>query len=293
MKTLELLRMAMICVLGAFVVTSCSDDDDYTGNTTSQTLPNAVLTAFNQEYSDVSNVEWDTEDGGYLVAEFTKGGKEYEVWYTSSGTWVMTEIDHNTDISALPQAVQDGYAATIYSEQSWRIDDIDEIRRPDYETIYKIEVEKSGQADHGLYFDLNGTLYRDVADQDDDRNSGLIQSSLPTEIESFINTYYAGATIVDFEKEYNGYKVDIRHNGESKELFFSTDYSWVQTSTDCTRNIPATISAAVSASYPGKVIEECDYVETATGETYYLIDLDDYDSDLKVTLDGVITEVAG
>ena len=205
----------------------------------------------------------------------------------------MTEIDHGTDLSALPQVVQEGYAATIYAQNNWTIDDIDEIRRPDYETIYKIEVEKKGQADHDLYFDANGTLYRDVEDQDDDRNSGLIQSSMPSAISTYIETNYPGATIVDFEKEYNGYEVDIIYNGESKELLFDTDYTWVQTATDCLRNIPANIISAVNASYPGKVIDDCDYVETAAGETYYLVDLDDYNNDLKITLDGVITEVAG
>lgn len=294
MKTLEFLRKAMICIMGVFIVTACSDDDDNgNGNVASRTVPDAVLTAFNEDYSDVSNVDWDVEDGGFHVAEFVKGGKEYDVWYTASGTWVMTEIDHDRDLSALPQAVQEGYAATIYAQNNWTIDDIDEIRRPDYETIYKIEVEKNGQADHDLYFDVNGALFRDVEDQDDDRNSGLIQSSVPSAIATYIETNYPGAAIVDFEKEYNGYEVDIIYDGESKELLFDTDYTWVQTATDCLRNIPANIISAVNASYPGKVIDDCDYVETAAGETYYLVDLDDYDNDLKITLDGVITEVAG
>ncbi len=289
MKTFDFLKIAMICAIGAFVVTSCSDDDD--DRRTIQ-VPDTVLAAFYQEYADVTKVEWDTESG-YHVAEFTKGGQDYDVWYTSSGTWSMTEIDHGTNLSGLPQAVQDGYAATIYAQEGWIIDDIDEISRPGYETIYKIEVEKNGQPDHDLYFDLNGTLYKDVQDQDDDHNTGLIQSSLPTEISSFIETNYAGAVIVDYEQEYYGYEVDIRHDGKSKELLFGTDYSWIQTSTDCTRNIPENISSAVSASYPGKVIDDCEYIETAAGESYYLIDLDNYNMDLKVSEDGTITEVAG
>ena len=65
----------------------------------------------------------------------------------------------------------------------------------------------------------------------------------------------------------------------------------MQTSTDCKRDIPANILAAVNAVYPGKVIDDCDYIETAAGEAYYLIDLDNYDKDLKVTADGAITEV--
>ncbi len=287
---MELLRMAMICAIGVFAVTSCSDDDD--NNTTQQTVPAAVQTAFDQDYSNAGYVEWEVENG-YLVAEFTQDGKGHDAWYTSTGTWVMTEIDHGTNISSLPQAVQEGYAATTYAQEGWIIDDIDEIQRPGYDTIYKIEVEKSGRPDHDLYFDSAGTLYKDVEDQDDDRNTGLISSTLPTEISEYISTNYAGATIVDYEREGSGYEVDILHNGQSKELLFSSSYAWVQTSTDCSRNIPANIQSAVSASYPGKVIDDCEYIETAAGESYYLIDLDDYSRDLKVTTDGVITEVAG
>ncbi len=290
MKTLELMRMAMICALGTFVATACSDDDD--DLTTQQAVPSAVLATFNEEYADVSYVEWDLESNGYVVAEFTQNGKEHDVWYTGTGTWVMTEIDHDRDITALPQAVQEGFAASAYAD--WVIDDIDEIRRPDYDVIYKIEVEKSGQADHDLYFDSGGTLIKDVQDQDDDRNEGLISNStMPTAIQTFIDTKYPGAVIVDYERENNGYEVDIRYNGESKELLFTSDYTWVQTETDYSRNIPAIVSSVVSANYPGKTIDDCDYIETAAGESYYLVDLDDYSRDLKITTDGVITEVAG
>ena len=71
---------------------------------------------------------------------------------------------------------------------------------------------------------------------------------------------------------------------------FDYAYNWVRTSTDLRRDIPANVSQAVNAQYPGKRIDDCDYVETADGEKYYLVDLDNYNMDLKVTPDGVITE---
>jgi len=231
------------------------------------------------------------EANGYLVAEFIKDSKEHDAWYMGDGTWMMTEVDHGRDLTALPQAVQDGYALTVYAQQQWTVDDIDEIQRKGYETIYKIEVEKAGQPDHDLYFDIAGTLFRDVQDQDDDRNEGLLPGQMPAEIQAYVDANYAGAMVVDFEKERNGYELDIRHGGKSIEIRFDSSYNWVQTSTDCKRDIPANILAAVNAAYPGKVIDDCDYIETAAGEAYYLIDLDNYDKDLKVTADGAITEV--
>lgn len=87
-----------------------------------------------------------------------------------------------------------------------------------------------------------------------------------------------------------GYEVDIRHDGKSKEILFDTSYAWVQTSTDLSRSVPANIRSAVETQYPGKRIDDCDYIETAQGEKYYLVDLDNYNMDLKVTEDGQITE---
>lgn len=268
-----------------FSMTSCSDDDDSNVN-----VPENVTRAFNDKYAGVGRVEWDRERGGYLVAEFNKDGKEYDAWFTETGEWVMTEVDHGRRMENLPEAVQAGYEATTYSAENWTIDDIDEIQRPAYETFYIIEVEKKGQPDYDLYFDANGTLFREVQGEGN-YNGDLVGNQLPAEMQSFIDSEYPGARVVDFDSEHNGYEVDVIHDGKSKEIWFDTQYNWVQTSTDVTRDIPANIRAAVEAQYPNKRIDDCDYVETAQGEAYYLVDLDNYNKDLKVASDGTITEV--
>ena len=285
MKTTELTKWMMVCALGVFSMTSCSDDDDSNVN-----VPENVTRAFNDKYAGVGRVEWDRERGGYLVAEFNKDGKEYDAWFTETGEWVMTEVDHGRRMENLPEAVQAGYEATTYSAENWTIDDIDEIQRPAYETFYIIDVEKKGQPDYDLYFDSNGTLFREVQGEGN-YNGDLVGNQLPAEMQSFIDSEYPGARVVDFDSERNGYEVDVIHDGKSKEIWFDTQYNWVQTSTDVTRDIPANIRAAVEAQYPNKRIDDCDYVETAQGEAYYLVDLDNYNKDLKVASDGTITEV--
>jgi hypothetical protein len=285
MKTTELTKWMMVCALGVFSMTSCSDDDDSNVN-----VPENVTRAFNDKYAGVGRVEWDRERGGYLVAEFNKDGKEYDAWFTETGEWVMTEVDHGRRMENLPEAVQAGYEATTYSAENWTIDDIDEIQRPAYETFYIIEVEKGGQPDYDLYFDANGTLFREVQGEGN-YNGDLVGNQLPAEMQSFIDSEYPGARVVDFDSERNGYEVDVIHDGKSKEIWFDTQYNWVQTSTDVTRDIPANIRAAVEAQYPNKRIDDCDYVEPAQGEAYYLVDLDNYNKDLKVASDGTITEV--
>lgn len=286
MKKWKWIGMAMACAVGMVAFTSCDDDnDDYAR------VPDAVTAAFSHQYGNPGYVEWDSERGGYYVAEFRKDGSDHEAWYTQAGLWAMTEVDYGRSLADLPQAVQSGYAATAYALDAWTVDDIDEIQRPDYETVYKIEVEKRGQADHDLYFDLGGTLYRDVEGSGSGSgNGGMIQQGMPAEVKAYVDSAFAGAAVVDFDIEDNGMiEVDLRHGGKSVEVLFTAAYEWVMTKTDCSRDVPAVVAEAVQQALPGARIDDCDYVQTAT-ESYYLVDTDNPDRDLRVTPDGQVTQ---
>lgn len=286
MKKWKWIGMAMACAVGMVAFTSCDDDnDDYAR------VPDAVTAAFSHQYGNPGYVEWDSERGGYYVAEFRKDGRDHEAWYTQAGLWAMTEVDYGRSLADLPQAVQSGYAATAYALDAWTVDDIDEIQRPDYETVYKIEVEKRGQADHDLYFDLGGTLYRDVEGSGSGSgNGGMIQQGMPADVKAYVDSAFAGAAVVDFDIEDNGMiEVDLRHGGKSVEVLFTAAYEWVMTKTDCSRDVPAVVAEAVQQALPGARIDDCDYVQTAT-ESYYLVDTDNPDRDLRVTPDGQVTQ---
>lgn len=287
MKKWKWIGMAMACAVGMVAFTSCDDDD----NDDYARVPDAVTAAFSHQYGNPGYVEWDSERGGYYVAEFRKDGRDHEAWYTQAGLWAMTEVDYGRSLADLPKAVQSGYAATAYALDAWTVDDIDEIQRPDYETVYKIEVEKRGQADHDLYFDLGGTLYRDVEGSGSGSgNGGMIQQGMPAEVKAYVDSAFAGAAVVDFDIEDNGMiEVDLRHGGKSVEVLFTAAYEWVMTKTDCSRDVPAVVAEAVQQALPGARIDDCDYVQTAT-ESYYLVDTDNPDRDLRVTPDGQVTQ---
>lgn len=287
MKKWKWIGMAMACAVGMVAFTSCDDDD----NDDYARVPDAVTAAFSHQYGNPGYVEWDSERGGYYVAEFRKDGRDHEAWYTQAGLWAMTEVDYGRSLADLPQAVQSGYAATAYALDAWTVDDIDEIQRPDYETVYKIEVEKRGQADHDLYFDLGGTLYRDVEGSGSGSgNGGMIQQGMPAEVKAYVDSAFAGAAVFDFDIEDNGIiEVDLRHGGKSVEVLFTAAYEWVMTKTDCSRDVPAVVAEAVQQALPGARIDDCDYVQTAT-ESYYLVDTDNPDRDLRVTPDGQVTQ---
>ena len=287
MKKWKWIGMAMACAVGMVAFTSCDDDD----NDDYARVPDAVTAAFSHQYGNPGYVEWDSERGGYYVAEFRKDGRDHEAWYTQAGLWAMTEVDYGRSLADLPQAVQSGYAATAYALDAWTVDDIDEIQRPDYETVYKIEVEKRGQADHDLYFDLGGTLYRDVEGSGSGSGNGwMIQQGMPAEVKAYVDSAFAGAAVVDFDIEDNGMiEVDLRHGGKSVEVLFTAAYEWVMTKTDCSRDVPAVVAEAVQQALPGARIDDCDYVQTAT-ESYYLVDTDNPDRDIRVTPDGQVTQ---
>lgn len=287
MKKWKWIGMAMACAVGMVAFTSCDDDD----NDDYARVPDAVTAAFSHQYGNPGYVEWDSERGGYYVAEFRKDGRDHEAWYTQAGLWAMTEVDYGRSLADLPQAVQSGYAATAYALDAWTVDDIDEIQRPDYETVYKIEVEKRGQADHDLYFDLGGTLYRVVEGSGSGSgNGGMIQQGMPADVKAYVDSAFAGAAVVDFDIEDNGMiEVDLRHGGKSVEVLFTAAYEWVMTKTDCSRDVPAVVVEAVQQALPGARIDDCDYVQTAT-ESYYLVDTDNPDRDLRVTPDGQVTQ---
>lgn len=289
MKNWKFVCMAAALAAAMPVLTSCDDDDDddYTGR-----VPQAVEAAFASQYPGASFVEWDMEGGGYYVAEFYKDGREHDAWYTAAGAWAMTEVDYARNLAALPQAVQQGYAASAYGLGGWVVDDIDEIQRPGYETIYIMDVEKAGQPDRDLYFDLGGTLFRDVQDGQAATPGGPTgQGSMPEQIRHYVDSVYAGASIVDFDREQGGYyEVDLRHGGKSVEVTFTDAFVWVRTKTDLTRSVPDVVRTAIAALYPGARIDDCDFVETPSG-SFYAVETDRPDADFRVEADGTVTQV--
>lgn len=286
MKRRKWMVAVLACTFGLAALTSCGDDDD---NDFTR-VPDAVAAAFAHQYGSPGYVEWDWERGGYFVAEFSLDGRDHEAWYTQAGVWTMTEVDYGRNLQALPQAVQAGYAATGYARGAWAVDDIDEIQRPGYETVYKIEVEKHGQADRDLYFDLGGTLYRDVESSGSGSgNGGMAGQGVPAEVAAYVDSVYPGAAIVDCDRGQGGaLEVDLRHGGRSIEMWFGAGYEWLMTKTDCRRDVPAAVADAIGQAVPGARIDDCDYVETPSG-SYYLVETDNPDRDFRVTADGQVS----
>jgi hypothetical protein len=126
--------------------------------------PQSLRTAFNGEYPNAVDIEWERRKG-HVVAEFELPGvsDDCEAWYTKSGNWVMTE--YKIRYSELPEAVRTSFE-TSYGKQT-PVDDISRVERNGQPTIYFIEatiVFNGLLTDVYLDYAEDGTLLRTSAD---------------------------------------------------------------------------------------------------------------------------------
>ena len=266
---LSVLALAM-CGLLAF--TSCDDDDN-------NYLPDQTVTkAFDTKYPDAGKVEWETKSG-YEVADFHISGNDAEAWFDNKGNWLMTKTEINFGL--LPEAVRKDLRANEYAD--WKYTDFDKLERSNAATIYVIEAEQ-GEKEVDLYYAEDGTLIKIVNDTDDD-NSHFQPTTIPQAITDAINEMYAGATIVDFDQEKNGFEVDILHNSVYKDVYFNAANEWISTEWDITEDkVPAIFMNALKASdYKNYRIEDIDQIEKPAG-TFYLFELEQGDNDVEVTI---------
>ena len=266
---LSVLALAM-CGLLAF--TSCDDDDN-------NYQPDQTVTkAFDTKYPDAGKVEWETKSG-YEVADFHISGNDAEAWFDNKGNWLMTKTEINFGL--LPEAIRKDLRANEYA--NWKYTDFDKLERSNAATIYVIEAEQ-GEKEVDLYYAEDGTLIKVVNDTDDD-NSHFQPTTIPQAITDAINEMYAGATIVDFDQEKNGFEVDILHNSVYKDVYFNAANEWVSTEWDITEDkVPAIVMDALKASdYKNYRIEDINQIEKPAG-TFYLFELEQGDNDVEVTI---------
>lgn len=129
---------------------------------------------------------------------------------------------------------------------------------------------------------------------DDDNNDGAVAAVLLNDaIAGYVQTHYPGAVINSIEMEPGGLvDVDILHDATTKDVYFTTNGSWVLTKWDVNvSTLPALITDAVSSAYPDYVIDDADFVQSPSGNYYGInIERGNFEKNLKVALDGSSVE---
>lgn len=278
MKAKLFMMVGLLC--GAFVFTSCDDDDD-------RFVPESlVVKAFNQKYPEAGRTSWERK-AGYLKAEFRIGSYEAEAWFDQQGNWLMTETD--LPYKALPQAVAASFETGPYAQ--WRVDDVDRMERPDAGTVYIIEVEK-GETDIDLHYAENGALIKEEAGNGD---NGHLPSVTPEAIRRIISELYPGAVILEIDTEARGTEVDILHENIHKEVWIDADNRWMHTEWEIRQaQVPEVVMEALrSSAYAAYRIDDIHIIERADG-LFYEFELEKGDREIKVLFsqDGTLTTPA-
>lgn len=150
--------LSLLFIAVGFSMQSCSDDDDDDNSSVQTEYVNALKAL----YPDATNVKWEINKG-YRVAEFTKKFVSYDVWFDQKATLAMTELDYGRDLFLVPDnAVTTAWSTGDYA--TWTLDEIKHYKQLSNE-FYVFEVEKAGQPDMDLYYDVNGTLLKSIASE--------------------------------------------------------------------------------------------------------------------------------
>ena len=128
--------------------------------------------------------------------------------------------------------------------------------------------------------------------------------AVPVELQSTFSAKYPNATNVEWENKYGYYVADF-YDGHEASAWFTQDGKWQMTETDIPYSaLPQAVKTSfekseyaswkkntIHATYPGRVDDDdTEYVEEATGATYYLIDIENSEIDVKIRADGQILD---
>lgn len=145
MKTLKIF---MILAFGSFAMNAQDLSKDQ--------VPNDVATAFENEYPQAKDVEWE-KNAEYFDVEFEVDRKDYEIWYSASGEIVKLEkeVSKNDLPSNIKNAISSNYT-------NMHIEDA-EMKTENGTTTYSVELE-NGNQEKTIIFDESGTVIKEYTD---------------------------------------------------------------------------------------------------------------------------------
>lgn len=113
-------------------------------------VPQKVMTAFENKFSDVKKIEWEQEGESEWEAEFKINGTEYSAKFNTNGDWLETESE--LKVKELPEMIRN---AILFNYKGFEIEEVENISTPEYENHYEIEIKKD---EVELIVDENGTI---------------------------------------------------------------------------------------------------------------------------------------
>ena len=151
--------LAILIPIVGFI--ACTDNDK---DVKTSKVPAPVKNTLTELFPDANYVEWELVHG-YYVADFynAEDRSEKEVWIDKDGDWELTVSD--ITFNQLPEEVKSSFESGEYKD--WYADDVDVITRPQYATVYILDVEqRNSERERVLYYKADGELYKTTGDRD-------------------------------------------------------------------------------------------------------------------------------
>ena len=118
-------------------------------------IPESLNTAFQQDYPQATDVEWEMDGMNYKV-EFDLGKMDNEIYFTTDGNVLKSEMEMAE--KDLPAAV----AGTVKNKYpKYKVDEI-EVTEENGVRTYEVELEKWFSDDIKLLLSEDGTLISEV-----------------------------------------------------------------------------------------------------------------------------------
>jgi hypothetical protein len=210
-------------MIAAATLVSCSNDDDSSEtDDSSAEVPTAVLTTFESEFSNATNVKWSKqsyENTDYAVVDFNipTRAESDTTCFTSFFDWLKGNLYLTTqeiEFEDLPEAVQTVYLASPFAQEPWEIVYVKKIQRPGNKSLYKIKAyyRMDGVSKWWVtttYTEQGALVSVDVdVDEDDDYWENLVDN-LADEAKNYIDENYTGSSIISKEWDNDTLKVNI------------------------------------------------------------------------------------
>jgi len=113
-------------------------------------VPSDVISAFDKQFPNASNVKWDKENAHEYEASFVWNGEKLSANFYDNGEWLETESP--TTFDQLPERVQEAFNA---SHPGAKIKAIAKIETSKGSIKYEVEI-KQGIKTAELFYDVNG-----------------------------------------------------------------------------------------------------------------------------------------
>ena len=239
--------------------------------------PKTILDAFNLKYPEATDTEW-TVDDDYYVIGFKNNHLDNKAWFSHTGVWAMIKTD--LPLNQLPEAISASIRQSNYAD--WLIEEVDTIGRAGMGTVYKVEVEK-GKQETDLYYTVYGNLIKAI---DDAVNQEDIPIVVPDKIANLMEVTFAGAELLDIEKQTFDVKLAILDKTVFKTVLLNEEYSWQSTTWQLSeKEVPATILESFNASeYSHDKITHI-YIYTDADGAFYKFSVIHNGQEVTVTFD--------